>query len=95
VIFNTINSLFFSYQVWLILAVLFLLLELVDGSLIICLPLGIGVFLISIFLLIFNNTLVHEWYLLVLIWAISSSIISYFVSKLWKKGFKNKDINDY
>ena len=94
-IFNTINSLFFSYQVWLILAVLFLLLELVDGSLIICLPLGIGGFLISIFLLIFNNTLVHEWYLLVLIWAISSSIISYFVSKLWKKGFKNKDINDY
>ena len=93
--FDAINNLLFSYQIWLIIGVIFLLLELTDGSLILCLPLGVGGFIISIFLLIFNNVLIDEWYMLVLIWAISSSFISYFLSRFWKKGFKNKDINNY
>ncbi|MDC0195187.1 hypothetical protein OAJ82_02870 [Alphaproteobacteria bacterium] len=94
-LFDTINNLLFSYQIWLIIGIIFLLLELADGSLILCLPLGVGGFIISIFVFIFNDLLINEWYVLVLIWAIGSSIISYFLSRFWKKGLKNKDINDY
>ena len=92
---DLLNEWLFYYQIWLIIGVVFLFLELTDGSLIICLPLGIGAFLLSLFIFISNNSLINEWYMLLFLWAILSVIISYLLTKFWKKGLKNKDINNY
>ena len=91
---DLLNEWLFYYQIWLIIGVVFLFLELTDGSLIICLPLGIGAFLLSLFIFISNNSLINEWYMLLFLWAILSVIISYLLTKFWKKGHQNKDINN-
>ena len=65
--------------------IIFLFLELTDGSLIICLPLGISAFLISFFVFISNNHLIDDWYILLFLWAILSVIASYLLTKFWKK----------
>tara|TARA_B100000405_G_scaffold135376_1_gene94619 strand:+ start:349 stop:621 length:273 start_codon:yes stop_codon:yes gene_type:complete len=85
----------YYYQVWLIISVVFLLLELTDGSLIVFLPIGIGASLMSLFILFTDNTSIIQWYLLFLIWALISALCSFILSKLWKRGINNKDINDY
>ena len=85
----------YFYQVWLMLAVVLLFLELTDGSLIVFLPMGLGAALVSILLLVLGNHLTIKWYLLLLIWSIISAINSFLLSKFWKKGSQNKDINNY
>ena len=92
---DLLNNWLFYYQIWIIIGVIFLFLELTDGSLIICLPLGISAFLISFFVFISNNNLINDWYVLLFLWVIFSAIISYLLTKFWKKGHKNKDINNY
>ena len=92
---DLLNNWLFYYQIWIIIGVIFLFLELTDGSLIICLPLGISAFLISFFVFISNNNLINHWYILLFLWAILSLIASYLLTKFWKKGLKNKDINNY
>ena len=92
---DLLNNWLFYYQIWIIIGVIFLFLELTDGSLIICLPLGISAFLISFFVFISNNNLINDWYILLFLWVIFSAIISYLLTKFWKKGRKNKDINNY
>ena len=79
------NNWLFYYQIWIIIGVIFLFLELTDGSLIICLPLGISAFLISFFVFISNNHLIDDWYILLFLWAILSVIASYLLTKFWKK----------
>ena len=79
------NNWLFYYQIWIIIGVIFLFLELTDGSLIICLPLGISAFLISFFVFISNNHLINDWYILLFLWAILSVIASYLLTKFWKK----------
>tara|TARA_B110000014_G_C19885063_1_gene458025 strand:- start:233 stop:517 length:285 start_codon:yes stop_codon:yes gene_type:complete len=88
------NYWLYFYQVWLIIAVVFLFLELTDGSLIVFLPMGLGAALVSLFVLVLNDSLISDWYLLLLIWSLISGVISFLLSKFWKKGFQNKDIND-
>jgi len=95
VFLDLLNNWLFYYQIWIIIGVIFLFLELTDGSLIICLPLGISAFLISFFVFISNNNLINDWYVLLFLWVIFSAIISYLLTKFWKKGHKNKDINNY
>ena len=95
VFLDLLNNWLFYYQIWIIIGVIFLFLELTDGSLIICLPLGISAFLISFFVFISNNNLINDWYILLFLWVIFSAIISYLLTKFWKKGYKNKDINNY
>ena len=90
-----INYWIYFYQVWLIFAVIFLLLELIDGSLIVFLPMGLAAALMSIFILGSSYSLTINWYLLILIWSVISVIISFLLSKIWKKGSSNKDINNY
>lgn len=92
---DLLNNWLFYYQIWIIIGVIFLFLELTDGSLIICLPLGISAFLISFFVFISNKNLINDWYILLFLWAIFSAIISYLLTKFWKKGHQNKDINNY
>ena len=85
----------YFHQVWLMLAVVLLFLELTDGSLIVFLPMGLGAALVSILLLVLGNQLTIKWYLLLLIWSIISVLNSFLLSKFWKKGSQNKDINNY
>ena len=92
---DVLNNWLFYYQIWIIIGVIFLFFELIDGSLIICLPLGISAFLISFFVFISNNNLINDWYVLLFLWVIFSAIISYLLTNFWKKGHKNKDINNY
>ena len=99
---SLLNYWLYLYQVWLIIAVIFLLLELTDGSLIVFLPTGIGAALMSLLVYIwtyFNGLSLDyngiQWYLLILIWAFISVLMSIILSKLWKKGSQNTDINDY
>jgi membrane protein implicated in regulation of membrane protease activity len=82
---DLLNNWLFYYQIWIIIGVIFLFLELTDGSLIICLPLGISAFLISFFVFISNNNLINDWYILLFLWAILSVIASYLLTKFWKK----------
>ena len=56
---------------------------------------GLGAALVSILLLVLGNHLTIKWYLLLLIWSIISVINSFLLSKFWKKGSQNKDINNY
>jgi len=95
VFLDLLNNWLFYYQIWIIIGVIFLFFELTDGSLIICLPLGISAFLISFFVFLSNNNLINDWYILLFLWVIFSAIISYLLTKFWKKGHKNKDINNY
>ena len=94
---SLLNYWLYLYQVWLIIAVIFLLLELTDGSLIVFLPTGIGAALMSLFVYIWTyfSPSLFQWYLLILIWSFISVLMSIILSKLWKKGSQNKDINDY
>ena len=89
------NYWLYFYQVWLIIAVIFLFLEITDGSLIVFLPMGLGAALMSLFILAFNDSLISDWYLLLLIWSLISGVVSFLLSKFWKKGPQNKDMNDF
>ena len=90
-----LNHWLFFYQIWIALAILFFFLELLDGSLIVCLPLGISASLVSIFVFFSNESLINQWYFLILIWLLLSGIISFTLTRFWKKNKDTKDINKY
>jgi|TARA_B110000967_G_C18755264_1_gene494984 membrane protein implicated in regulation of membrane protease activity len=89
-----LNYWLYFYQIWLIAAVIFLFIELSDGSLVVFLPIGLAAALVSVFILASNDSLISDWYLLLLIWSLFSGAISFLLSKFWKKGIQNKDINE-
>ena len=90
------------YQTWIIVAILFILLELTDGSTIFFLPLGIGSLFVSLFLYLLEKEMVPEflilntWYQILVLWAIISIFISIFLARFWNKKLDtNDDINNY
>ena len=90
------------YQTWIIVGILFILLELTDGSTIFFLPLGIGSFFISIFIYLLKKGMVPEllildaWYQILVLWAVISISISIFLARFWnKKSNSNDDVNNY
>ena len=90
------------YQTWVILGIVFILLELVDGSNIFFLPLGVGSLLVSIYLYLSVENLVTEflildlWYEVLVLWVVLSVGVSVFIAKFWKKKSDvNDDINNY
>ena len=90
------------YQTWVILGIVFILLELVDGSNIFFLPLGVGSLLVSIYLYLSVENLVTEfllldlWYEVLVLWVVLSVSVSVFIAKFWKKKSDiNDDINNY
>ena len=90
------------YQTWVMLGIAFILLELIDGSNIFFLPLGIGSLLVSIFLYLSLNDLVTEllildsWYEVLVLWVVLSLLVSIFIAKFWKKkSDPHNDINNY
>lgn len=90
------------YQTWIILGIIFILLELIDGSNIFFLPLGIGSLFVSFFLYLSGQELVAEllileyWYEVLVLWVVLSVAISIFIARFWsKKSDIDDDINNY
>jgi membrane protein implicated in regulation of membrane protease activity len=91
-----------QFEIWIIIGIIFILLELTDGSAIFFLPLGIGSLILSFYIYLCNIQIIHEsliidtWYIALVSWAILSLITSLLISLLRKKYSKeNPDINDY
>ena len=87
-------------KVWIIIGIILISMELLDGSFIFFLPIGIGSFINSIILFLQNNKIILEkniidyWYETFMSLGISSIIVSFLLQKISKKSTK-KDINDY
>ena len=91
-----------QFEIWIIIGIIFILLELTDGSAIFFLPLGIGSLILSLYIYLCNIELISEglilqtWYIALVVWAILSLITSILISLARKKYSKEKpDINDY
>jgi len=91
-----------QFEIWIIIGIIFILLELTDGSAIFFLPLGIGSLILSFYIYLCNIEMIYEsliiktWYIALVSWAILSLITSLLISLLRKKYSKeNPDINDY
>ena len=91
-----------QFEIWIIIGIIFILLELTDGSAIFFLPLGIGSIILSLYIYLCNIELISEsliietWYFALVVWAILSLITSVLIS-LARKKYSNEttDINDY
>ncbi|MBK92914.1 MAG: hypothetical protein CMP33_01065 [Rickettsiales bacterium] len=87
-------------KVWLIIGIVIVSLELIDGSFIFFLPIGLASIINSAILYIQNNQLILEneilryWYHPFLSLALLSFIISLLLQKITSRKNK-KDINDY
>ena len=91
-----------QFEIWIIIGIIFILLELTDGSAIFFLPLGIGSLVLSLYIYLCNVQIISErlvidtWYIALVSWAILSLITSFLISLLRKKYSKeNPDINNY
>ncbi len=104
--FVMITALAYQPEIWLICGLIFVLLELTDGSTIFFLPLGLGAALMSVWVYLFNARIIPsfwlspKWYFTLLIWALLALIIS-FALQAYRRGTSAKkpeddgDINDY
>ena len=89
------------FQFWIILGVIFLVLELFDGSTIFFFPLSLSSFLVSGYIFISekisisSSSILDTWYELVFLWAFLGVLISLILVKFWKKSSDDDDINKY
>ena len=95
-------QLIFLYQSWIILALLFLILEVFDGSAIFFLPLSASGFVVSAYVFMLETYFfswplkLDMWYEILLGWAIFGILFSYLLTKFWKNSSDvNDDINQY
>lgn len=95
-------------QVWLIIALVFVLLELTDGSTIFFLPLGLGAGVMSLYVFLVNEAILPAtllpatWYFTALLWAAFALTISLALTRYKKQKSRTApakdngdDINDY
>ena len=99
-IYLSLSYWLFLIQFWIILGILFVGLEILDGSLIFFLPIGLGSFLNALLLFLqeyegfFDYQIISIWHHSLVTLAVFSLIFSYSLRYL---NFKrdNKDINKY
>ena len=95
-------------QTWLIIGLVFVLLELTDGSTIFFLPLGLGGIVMSLWVYLVNESILPlaflspKWYFAVLLWAGFALVISLALTRYRKHKSRRypsddggNDINDY
>ena len=93
-------------QVWIIVGLIFVVLEVTDGSAIFFLPMGIGAELLALWIFTFNEGVLPEnlmptnWYWLVAIWTVISLLVTIILAKYRKfKASRDEnsidDINNY
>ena len=90
---------FFLIEIWIIIGIILVFLEILDGSMIFFLPIGLASFINALILFINDNyfdevEFISTWHHLLVTLAISSLILSFTLRKFSKKKPK-KDINDY
>ena len=96
----------FQPQVWVILGIIFILLEITDGSAIFVLPMGISAEIIALLVYSVNESIVPyslipaAWYWLLVYWIsfavlATLSIIKFRNYKAKKAGSGSGDVNDY
>ena len=87
-------------KVWIIIGIVLIAMEVLDGSFIFFLPIGVGSLINAIILylqenqIIFKEYLLNYWYHTFVSLGISSLIISFILQKLSRKS-DNEDVNDY
>ena len=90
----------FLPQVWVIMSLIFIGLEVTDGSAIFFLPMGISAALIASLIFLVDNSVLPlhflptTWYWLLACWAVVSVMSSLGLAAV-RKQKKNDDINDY
>ncbi len=89
-------------QVWIIIGLAFIILEVMDNSTIFFLPMGIGAEIIALWIYLFNaKTLpLSGWYWILSYWIIISVLIAFIMSKMKKhkkskNALRDEDINNY
>lgn len=88
-------------QFWVAIGLLFVILEVTDGSAIFFLPLGLaglmlGLMIYLVEIALIPTTLVPEkWYWLIVYWVLLSVVIAFIISFLRQKRKQNGDINQY
>ena len=88
-------------QFWVAIGLLFVILEVTDGSAIFFLPLGLaglilGLIIYLVEIAIIPSTLVPDkWYWLIVYWVLLSVVIAFIISFLRQKRKQNGDINQY
>jgi membrane protein implicated in regulation of membrane protease activity len=95
-------SLIFNFQFWIIIGLVLLVSELLDGSAIFFLPLSISGFLLSLYLfMIERETLTpllifQKWYAFLFLWAALGFLISLLLARFWKGSSPDDDdVNNY
>ena len=91
------------YQTWIVLGIIFILLELIDGSNIFFLPLGAGALFVNLYLylseqgFLANFLILESWYQVLAMWAVLSVAVSILIAKFWNKksDANDDDINNY
>lgn len=92
---------FYFVQVWVAIGLLFIILEITDGSAIFFLPLGLAGFILGPILFLVENDFLQaslvpdKWYWIVASWIILSVIIAFIISMVQKKPKDDSDINQY
>jgi len=87
-------------KVWVMIGIVLIAMEIIDGSFIFFLPIGVGSLINAIILylqenqIIFKEYILNYWYHTFISLAILSLIISLMLQKLSRKS-ANKDVNDY
>ncbi len=87
-------------KVWVMIGIVLIAMEIIDGSFIFFLPIGVGSLINAIILylqenqIIFKEYILNYWYHTFISLAILSLIISFMLQKLSRKS-ANKDVNDY
>jgi len=91
----------YMYQVWLIIGVGLVAMEIVDGSAIFFLPLGLAALGVTSLLFLNDleiipvNFVPNAWYWLLAIWIALAVLMSFLISFRKSKKNKNDDVNIY
>ena len=93
-------------QLWIIAGILLILLELMDGTQIFFLPMGLGSLFMALWIYLFNDgALPHtwlspNWYFVFLHWAVMALVLALALTS-WRRSRRQKaqpqdtDVNDY
>ena len=94
-----IEEFLFSGNVWLIIGLIFAIIELSNGTLIVFLPMGVSGLLTGLLLKLQENgtlaNLIDSWSSAFIFWAVVSLALSLLLNFVVKKKQVTKDVNDY
>ncbi|MDA8882637.1 hypothetical protein N9I90_08040 [Alphaproteobacteria bacterium] len=96
----------FQPQVWIIIGIAFILLEIADGSLIFFLPMGMSAQIVALIIYLVNSRILpyeaipDAWYWLLVYWMVIAVFVTFLLSQIRKYKKINSsggtdDLNDY